>query len=211
MSGGDRLVKLEAALALATVGLAVVPVAVLLLAPDAGTDAPRRELSSYAMLVRFAAALLSVAAALVHFAVIKQHLDEYWLYGAFFVVLGLGQLAWALLAVAAPSRALYSLGAVGNAAVVVFFIVTRTFGALIGPEATEPATVGFGDIATTVFEALIVSLAVALLSSARVRLAGGRPPVLAAAASLVTLLLVAQTAFALESAVTSAPFLPQAG
>jgi len=34
-------------------------------------------------------ALLSVAAALIHFAVIEQHLTEYWLYGAFFVAVGL--------------------------------------------------------------------------------------------------------------------------
>ena len=162
------------------------------------------------MLLRFTAGLLSVAAALVHFAVIKQHTDEYWLYGAFFVVVGLGQLAWALLVIAAPRRELYVLGALGNAAIVAFFIVTRTVGSLIGPEATQPAAVGFGDIATTVFEALIVALLVGLISSARPRLSV-RPTALAAAASLITLVVAAQTALALQSAVTSAPFVPQAG
>lgn len=207
---GDRLPKLEAALTLATVGLAIVPVALFVLARNGATDGPSAEQWSLPVLLRFSAGLLSAAAALVHFAVIKQHIDEYWLYGAFFVVVGLGQLAWALLAVVAPSRPLYALGAAGNAAIAAFFVVTRTVGALVGPEATQPATVGFGDIATTVFEAVVVALSLLLLSRARLR-AAAHPITLAGAASLVILVLAAQTALALQSAVSSAPFVPQAG
>jgi hypothetical protein len=203
------LAKLEASLALAIAGLAVVPVGVLTLTPDGGSHERGGQERNYSMLLRFAAALLSAAAALVHLAVIKQHADEYWLYGAFFVAVGLGQFVWALVVLAAPIRTVFRLGALGNAAVVVFFIVTRTVGTLVGPEATEPATVGFGDTATTVFEALITALCGGLLlSSAR---AGRRPVALAGAVSLVTLLVIAPTALALQSTVSSAPFVPQAG
>jgi hypothetical protein len=206
---GDRLAKLEVALMIATVGLAIVPVAVLLSqAPK--PEAPAEEHWSFAMLLRFSAGLLSTAAALVHLAVIKQHADEYWLYAAFFVLVGLGQLAWALLVVAAPSRRLYALGALGNAAIVAFFILTRTVGTLVGPEATEPAAVGFGDTATTVFEAAITALSVLLLYRARPR-GEARPISYAGVACLVILLLTSQTAFALQSAVSSAPLVPQAG
>jgi hypothetical protein len=207
---GARLAKLEAALTIATVGLAIVPVAVLLLSQEPKPDARAAEHWSFAMLLRFGAGLLSTAAALVHLAVIKQHAHEYWLYGAFFVVVGLGQLAWALLVVAAPSRRLYALGALGNAAIAAFFVVTRTVGALVGPEASQPATVGFGDIATTVFEAAITALSVLLLYRVRPR-GEARPITYPAVACLVILLLTAQTALALQSTVSSAPFVPQAG
>jgi hypothetical protein len=210
MGTGERLLKLEAALALATVGLAIVPAALFVLARPGAPDAPSGQQWSFPLLLRFGAGVLSVAAALVHFAVIKQHADEYWLYGAFFVVVGLGQLAWALLVVIAPSRALYTLGGAGNAGIAAFFVVTRTVGALVGPAATEPATVGFGDIATTVFEAFVVALSVMLLRRARPR-ATAHPITLAGAASLVVLVLASQTAFALQSAISSAPFVTQAG
>jgi hypothetical protein len=183
----------------------------MLLRPWGGaSEAHAAKRSSFQLLLCFAAGLLSAAAALVHFAVIKQHADEYWLYGAFFVVLGLVQLAWGVLIVSVSSRTLYALGALGNAAVVAIFVVTRTVGTLVGPEASAPATVGFGDIATTVFEALIVALSVALLSGVSPRISG-RPAALAAVASLLTLLLAPQTALALHSAVSSAPFVPHAG
>ena len=58
-------------------------------------------------IARVSLAFLSVAAALIHFAVIEQHFTEYWLYGAFFVAVGVFELTWALLVLAAPSRLLY--------------------------------------------------------------------------------------------------------
>src|SRR5262249_9946616 len=54
--------------------------------------------------------LLSIAAALIHFAVIEQHWAEYWLYGAFFIAVGLAQLAWAVAIPAAPARLLLWAG-----------------------------------------------------------------------------------------------------
>jgi hypothetical protein len=133
MGAGHQLVKLEAALGLATVGLGVVPAAMLLRPWGGASEAHAAKRSSFQLLLCFAAGLLSAAAALVHFAVIKQHADEYWLYGAFFVVLGLVQLAWGVLIVSVSSRTLYALGALGNAAVVAIFVVTRTVGTLVGP------------------------------------------------------------------------------
>src|SRR5207247_2711725 len=42
-------------------------------------------------------AWLSLGAALVHFAVIQEHLEEFCAYGAFFIVVAIAQLAWAVL------------------------------------------------------------------------------------------------------------------
>src|SRR5919204_381811 len=54
--------------------------------------------------------LLLVTAAVIHFAVVRQHFLEYWLYGWFFVVAGVGQLIGGLLVVVRPRRGVF-LGA----------------------------------------------------------------------------------------------------
>src|SRR5262249_26654644 len=59
-------------------------------------------------------ALLSMAAALIHFAVIEQHWAEYWLYGAFFIAVGLAQLAWAVGLPPAPGPPVLWGGGGGN-------------------------------------------------------------------------------------------------
>src|SRR5207247_10444151 len=59
-------------------------------------------------------------------SVIKQHFGEYPLYGWFFAAVATGQLAWAILAVAGPSRALLLAGTAANALVVTTWVLTRT-------------------------------------------------------------------------------------
>jgi len=115
-------------------------------------------------------AMLSTGAAVIHFAVIAQHLDEWWLTGVFFIVVAVFQLVWALLVVVLPSVLVYLGGAVVNALVVVTWIVSRTTGVPVGPEAGEAEPVGFPDLLGTVFEVLLVVLALALISQQRDRL-----------------------------------------
>jgi hypothetical protein len=88
--------------------------------------------------------------------------------------------------------------------------VTRTIGPLVGPEAGAPERIGFGDTATTVFEALVVVIAIVLVAGVA-RPSRPRPLRLAGAASLVTVVLVPQLALALKSAIASAPFIEHAG
>src|SRR5439155_17743821 len=76
-------------------------------------------------------------------------------------------LAWAVLMAVRPSRFLLAAGALGNALVVATWILTRTYGTLVGPEASEPAMAGFGDIVTTAFEGAIVNGALAMLRARR--------------------------------------------
>jgi hypothetical protein len=120
--------------------------------PDAGLAGLRAEL-----------ALLSVGAAVIHFAVIAEHLDEWWLTGTFFIVVALFQLAWAVAVLAWPSRLVYAVGAVVNALVVITWIVSRTTGVPVGPEAGEPEAVGFPDLLATGFEVLLVAIAAGLV------------------------------------------------
>jgi len=171
-------------------------------ARSAGTDV--REI------LRMLLVFLSVAAALIHFAVIEQHFAEYWLYGAFFVAVGLFELVWAILVMAAPSRLLYSASAAVNALTVAAYVVTRTMGLLVGPAAHETEKIGFGDLTASVFEVVLVvgSLLLLVRSWGRTRM---RPATSEALIGTVTVLAVAPTALALFSTVGGSPFVTPAG
>lgn len=112
--------------------------------------------------LRIGIGLASAAAAAFHFAVVPEHLREYWLFGAFFVVSGVAQALWATLVSLRPTSAVYLAGLVGNATIIVIWILSRTLGVPVGPESGMPEPVGLLDSLSTVFELLIVAGAVAL-------------------------------------------------
>jgi hypothetical protein len=143
-----------------------------------------------------AVALLSVGAAVIHFAVIAQHFEEWWLTGLFFVAIAVFQIAWALLVLVRPSSPVYLAGALVNAAIVVTWIVSRTTGVPVGPEAGEPEAVGFPDTLATAFEVVLVVALAALLSTHAVW--HSLRPLMRAAGGLVSgIVVVALTAAAL--------------
>jgi hypothetical protein len=116
------------------------------------------------ILLRLVVALFSLGAAVVHTVVIESHFSEYWLFGVFFAILAFLQAAWALAVILRPSRRLLIWGAVGNGIVVAVWLVTRTLGVPLGPEAGSTEAVGFVDAAATVFEVLLVAGLGALLA-----------------------------------------------
>jgi hypothetical protein len=160
--------------------------------------------------IRLALAMLSIDAAAIHFAVIEQHITEYWLYGAFFVIVALAQLASAVLVVRRPSVPLYLAMAYGNLLVSATWLITRTVGTLIGPDATTPEKMGFGDISSTVFQVLIAGGCVVLLRS---RWPRRLVKTSRADQALILLVLVASTvsALALFSVVAGPPFVSHVG
>jgi len=102
-------------------------------------------------------AMLSVLAAVIHFAVAGSHFQEYWLFGVFMLGVAWLQLGWAAAALFRPTRLLVSSGAVLNAAVIVVYILTRTVGDMVGPDPGDVEPAGFGDLLCTVAEAVIVA------------------------------------------------------
>jgi hypothetical protein len=102
-------------------------------------------------------AVLTATAAIIHFAVAGSHFQEYWAFGVFMLVAAWLQLAWAVLAVVRPRRALLTSGIVLQAAVIAVYVVTRSYGVVVGPTPREVEPVGFGDLLCTSLEA--VSLA----------------------------------------------------
>jgi hypothetical protein len=147
---------------------------------------------------RVAVALLSIGAAVIHFAVVSEHFDEWWLTGTFFLALGVFQLVWALLVLFAPSPLLYLAGAVANALVVVLWIVSRTSGVPVGPEAGNAEPVALPDSLATAFEVVLVAILLLLLggrTTAQTSRALGRPAAIWVSAAIVAAL----TALALVS------------
>src|SRR5215217_1661410 len=116
------------------------------------------------------AATLSVFAALIHLWVTPEHFEEWWGYGAFFLVVAAGQGLYGAVLLRRPSRWLLLLGMVFNLGIVAFYLVTRTAGIpFFGPHAGEVEAVGAVDLLATMAELALVTLLAGLLRSARRR------------------------------------------
>jgi hypothetical protein len=112
-----------------------------------------------------AVAAASAGAAAIHAIVVPEHVEEWWAFGLFFLLIGVAQLVWAVMVVRSPSRSVLWLGVLGNAAIVLLWIVTRTVGTLVGPEPHTPEPVGLADASATAFEVVIVVIGVVLTQS----------------------------------------------
>jgi hypothetical protein len=168
-SSRDTAAAVVAAALAAIVALAIVP-----LAANVANRVGGARSSGHGSVALFAVALLSTGAAAIHFAVAKDHFEEYALFGVFFVLIGAAQLLWALLVLFRPTRVVLALGLAGNLAVAALWAVDRTWGLPIGPEHWKPEHVGFADVTTTAFELVLALGCVALVGRAG-RARGVRP------------------------------------
>ena len=127
-----------------------------------------------------------------------------------FVAVGLFELIWALLVMAAPSLLLYWAGITVNSLTIAAYVITRTVGSLIGPAAHQTEKIGFGDLTATAFELVLVVGSLLLLirswGGARVRAAAAEAWIGAIALSVSAL-----TVLSLFSTVGGAPFVTPAG
>ena len=102
-----------------------------------------------------AAATLSLLVAAMHLWVMPEHLEEWWGYGVFFVVVAAAQGLYGLGLLRRPSRPFLLLGVAGNLTIVILWLVTRTTGIpLLGPHAVE--VVGALDLFCTLAELCVV-------------------------------------------------------
>jgi hypothetical protein len=123
--------------------------------------------------VLYTVATLSLLAGLIHLWVMPEHFQEWWGYGAFFLVAAVAQVVYVPLLLRWTNRTVVLLlGIAGNSAIVLLYLLTRVVGVpLFGPEAGEVEGVGIIDVCATSEEvAIVVALGVLLLR----RLAGER-------------------------------------
>lgn len=111
----------------------------------------------------YAAAALSLVAALVHLWVVPGHLEVWWGYGAFFLAAASAQGLFAVALLRWPGLALPFAGILGNLAVVALYIVTRTSGVPFGPHATRAEEAGVLDMTVTLVELATVVFLLSLL------------------------------------------------
>ncbi len=124
------------------------------------TDGPR-----LGQVVAALAAVLSAASGAVHLGYAPHHLSEDWAHGWFFVVVGALQIAFAVLVVARPRRWLWATALVLNVAVIATWVVSRTSGLPVGPEALRHEDASAPDIVCTALEAGVVVLAAIALAA----------------------------------------------
>jgi hypothetical protein len=89
---------------------------------------------------------------MIHFAVAPEHFQEWWGFGTFFVVCGEVQLAWALSLRAKPGGASLAIGLGGSVLLVVLWMLSRSVGLPVGPEAGVPEPVGTPDVIAVLLE-----------------------------------------------------------
>ncbi len=118
--------------------------------------------------VLYVAAALTVVAASVHAWAAPEHFEEWWGYGFFFLLVAAAQGVYGPALLGWPRRPVFLAGVVGNLAVIVLYLVTRTVGVpIFGPHAGEVEEVGVVDLVATLAEMGLVVALVALLWSVR--------------------------------------------
>lgn len=108
------------------------------------------------------------------------HVQEWWVYGIFFFGAAAAQAIYGLVLLTrgiegwggwmAVRRVVYGTGIAMTLAIIALWIVTRTLGAPVGPEAFEPEGIGVLDLSSKAVEASLV------LVLARLWRLAGPPP-----------------------------------
>lgn len=113
--------------------------------------------------VRVVLAAAAAGAGAIHLAFAPEHLAEYRPLGIGFLVAGLLQIGWGLAVTVRDSSRLLLVGGIGSLAVVGVYLMSRTVGLPLGPEAFEPEAFGISDLLCCALE-LPVGLAGVALS-----------------------------------------------
>ena len=152
---------------------------------------------------------LSLGAAGIHFAVIQDHIADYFLFGIAFLGLAWFQAIWAQIYVMRRSSQLAIIGAVVNAGAVAVWFMSRTTGLPFGPTPWVPEAVGTLDVFATAFElcligTLLPTIAPDRLRSLALRRLAYQQAVVLASFSVLTVALLTAVALLASSVVEAA-------
>jgi hypothetical protein len=118
--------------------------------------APRAAKKTDSRLAARLAAIASLGAAVIHFAVVPTHWQQWMPSGLFFVSIALLQLIWALVVVARPTTAVLAAGIAANVGAAALWALSRTAGAPFGPNAGEPELVEAAGLCALLLEVYVV-------------------------------------------------------
>ena len=116
----------------------------------------------------YTAAVASATAGIIHAYYMPEHFEMWVGYGIFFLVSTICQVALALVLLADQPihRQVLWAGILGNAAIIIMWIIARTIGNPLGPMAGEIEEIGLLDTASKIAElTVIVCLAMLLRES----------------------------------------------
>ena len=143
----------------------------------------------------YAAGVMSLGAAAIHFSVIADHFSEDAAEGLFFAVVAWFQALWALAYVYAPRRSLATIAIVVNAGVVAIWLWSRTVGLSFGPNSGQVEATGTLDgLATALEIVLMATLLVSLRSGSLLPRRDERAPAAVYAVSAVVLIVLLSSA-----------------
>jgi hypothetical protein len=137
----------------------------------------------------------AIGAGVIHLSVAPDHLAEYRPLGIGFLVAGLLQMGWGAAIAARDSRRLLVAGAAGSLLLVGAYVMSRTVGLPLGPEAFEPEAFGAADLLCCALE-VPVALGAYLLARRPTALAGQLRARMAAALAVAFVLVGSATAYA---------------
>jgi hypothetical protein len=101
-------------------------------------------------------AVSSIAAGVIHAAVVREHLSEEWVFGVFFILAAGFQIAWAIAIIFRPTAIVYATGALTNGSLIGIWVVSRTVGLPIGPHTWMPEAARALDVSATFLEILLL-------------------------------------------------------
>ncbi len=102
--------------------------------------------------LRLAAAFFTLGPAIIHFAVVPEHLVAYMPYGVFLFFVGLAQLGLVTGLLLRPSPFILLGGAAGTLGVIAIWMASRTVGIPIGPDSQLREPIGLPDLFTSLLE-----------------------------------------------------------
>jgi len=126
------------------------------------------------MKIKITAALLSLAAGIIHGMFIQEHFQEWWGYGSFFLLATIAQVLYAVLLVVPMQkpldRTLYTSGIFGNLTIIVLWAITRTMGIpFFGPGAGEIEEITFLSVLSVILEIILIGCFLVLLRREKIK------------------------------------------
>lgn len=102
------------------------------------------------------AAIASLGAAVIHFAITPMHLHDWLPSGIFFAIVASFQLVWAFMAFTRPGSLVLAAGGLVNAGLAALWVMSRTVGPPVGPYAGQPEAVEAAGISVLLLQCYIV-------------------------------------------------------